>query len=79
MLELFVEHKPTIWEEWPLLEQQLFLVIMFHFADAEGKICPHTLRRMPSGMPCSFGSKALFSSEEIRDEASATYHKYEYK
>ena len=50
-----------------------------HFADAEGKICPHTLRRMPSGMPCSFGSKALFSSEEIRDEASATYHKYEYK
>jgi len=47
--------------------------------DAEGKICPHTLRRMPSGMPCSFGSKALFSSEEIRDEASATYHKYEYK
>ena len=52
---------------------------MFHFADAEGKICPHTLRRMPSGMPCPFGSKALFNSEEIRDEASATYHKHEYK
>jgi len=47
--------------------------------DAEGKICPHTLRRMPSGMPCPFGSKALFSSEEIRDEASANYHKHEYK
>jgi len=47
--------------------------------EAENKICPMTLRRMPAGMPCTLGSTALFSTEELRDQANATFHKYEYR
>ena len=38
-----------------------------------------TLTRMPAGMPCTLGSTALFGTEELRDKANATFHKYEYK
>ena len=38
-----------------------------------------TLRRMPAGMPCTLGSTALFGTEELRDQANATFHKYEYR
>merc|ERR1711963_447125 len=47
--------------------------------EAENKICPITLRRMPAGMPCTLGSTALFGTEELRDQANATFHKYEYR
>ena len=55
------------------------LILKFISDQAEGKICPHTLKRMPRGMPCTLGSTTVFLSEEIRDKANATYHKYEYK
>ena len=38
-----------------------------------------TLKRMPAGMPCSLGSTALFGTEKLRDQANATFHKYEYR
>ena len=34
---------------------------------------------MGGGFPCTLGSTAVFSSQEIRDEVSNSYHKYEYK
>ena len=34
---------------------------------------------MAAGVPCNLGSEALFASAEARQEASETYHKYEYK
>ena len=46
---------------------------------AEGKVCPHSLKRMAAGVPCNMGSTALFASGDARQEASESYHKYEYK
>ena len=34
---------------------------------------------MPGGYRCLLGSKALFGSEKARDEASDSYHRFEYK
>ena len=45
---------------------------------AGGKICPHNINKMFNPVPCKFGSDELFGSLEARDEASASYHKYEW-
>ena len=34
---------------------------------------------MGAGIPCTLGSSALFSSQAVRDQATSTYHQYEYK
>ena len=60
-------------------KNQLILYVYLFSVDAENKICPMTLKRMPAGMPCTLGSTALFSSEELREKANATFHKYEYR
>ena len=47
--------------------------------DAMGKICPHSMKRMAGGFPCTLGSIATFSTEEAKNEAMKTYHLNEYK
>ncbi|XP_023324875.1 SET and MYND domain-containing protein 4 [Eurytemora carolleeae] len=46
---------------------------------AGGKVCPHTLEKMFHPIPCRFGSEETFSSEKYRDEASESYHQYEWR
>ena len=46
---------------------------------AGGKVCPHTLEKMFHPIPCRFGSEETFSSEKHRDEASESYHQYEWR
>merc|ERR1712200_283674 len=46
---------------------------------AGGKICPHTLEKMFHPVPCSFGSLQTFGTFEARDEASKSYHRFEWK
>ena len=45
---------------------------------AGGKLCPHTINKMFNPIPCKFGSEQLFGTLQARDEASASYHKYEW-
>ncbi len=47
--------------------------------EAEDRICPHTLLRMPAPVPCSLGSGLTFANENARAEAEKTYHRYEWK
>lgn len=45
---------------------------------AGGKICPFSLEKMFSPVPCRFGSEETFENEKARDEAAESYHKYEW-
>merc|ERR1719219_3163020 len=42
---------------------------------ADGKICPHSLRKMFRAVPCSFGSGKLFGDVAAREEAVRGYHR----
>lgn len=43
------------------------------------RVCPVRMGPMVAPVPCSRGSSALFSSEEARAEAEATFQRYEWK
>lgn len=62
-----------------LMTEQPFAAVLLTGGRSEGKMCPYTLQRMPSGIPCKLGSPTLFGSEEARDRASESFHQYEYK
>ena len=62
-----------------LYSEKPFASVVLDEGKAAGKICPHSLKRMAAGVPCSMGSTALFASADARQEASESYHKYEYK
>ena len=56
----------------------LIILVRYQDEQAEGKICPQTLEVLAAGVPCNFGSKALFTNEEARQAAEKSYHKYEW-
>merc|ERR1719474_1419177 len=45
---------------------------------AGGKICPFTFKKMFNPVPCQFGSLALFGSEEARQAAGQSFHRFEW-
>ena len=62
-----------------LYAEKPFASVLLANNKAEGKVCPHSLKRMAAGVPCNLGSDALFASGDARQEASESYHRYEYK
>merc|ERR1719347_825210 len=45
---------------------------------AGGKICPHTMEKMFTPIPCSFGSEQTFGTFQAREDANKGYHQYEW-
>jgi len=46
--------------------------------EEDGWICPVTFQRVFAPIPCSFGSRIVFSSTEAREVANKTFHQYEW-
>jgi tetratricopeptide (TPR) repeat protein len=55
------------------------LVAVIDDPNAEGKLCPYSLKKMSAPVPCTFGSDVTFLNENVRAQADASYHKYEWR
>jgi len=74
-----VAEKDVFQEENLAVLEPYVAVVNVSGGRAGGKICPHSLEKMFSSVPCRFGGEELFESEKSRDEAALSYQQYEWK
>ncbi|TRY69080.1 hypothetical protein TCAL_06839 [Tigriopus californicus] len=61
-----------------LFKESPRLAILLSGVPGLPQLCPHTLKPLVAPIPCSFGGKTLFANEKAREEANASYNRYEW-